>query len=215
MSKTLEKNRELIEFVSIARKHQLKELFTRPSPVVVQLFADIAYQVVYNKATTIQPEARERLSKYKKSLHQLAAKTRVTKAAKARLIASKGHLFLSDLSLVILQQTDQPTTTNAITTIFNKPPAKQTIKRKAIDNKDNLAAVVIDPTPKKKQKSVEKSKHSPKSKASPADDPAVVIIEESDDSDSADTETEPEEESDEESSDNDGEDTNNINGKQR
>ena len=104
MAKVVVKNRELLEYISIASKRQLKNIFFRPSPVVVQLFADITYQILYNPTTVVEPQAREHLAKYKKFIRQLAAKTGVSKTEKNKIFSSKGHLFLSELAQVILKQ---------------------------------------------------------------------------------------------------------------
>ena len=97
MAKNVLKNRELLEYISIANKHQLKSIFYKPSPTVVQLFSDISYQILFNPSVSVDPASKEYLSKYKKLIRQLAAKTGVSKTQKTKLFTGKGHLFVSEL----------------------------------------------------------------------------------------------------------------------
>ncbi len=111
-TKRFKKYQELLEYISIAARPQLKTLCHNLHSELVQLITDIAYNLLYNRTLPIEIKHRAGLRQHKQSIRKLAVRPG-SLAQKQKLLRQKGHLFLPELVKPVLDHLVYPATEDA------------------------------------------------------------------------------------------------------
>ncbi len=102
-AKRFQKYQELLEYISIAARPQLKALCHYLHSDLVKLITDIAYNLLYNRSLPLEAEQRVSLRKHKHILRQLAIGPGSVEQ-KRKLLRKKGHILLPELVKPVLDK---------------------------------------------------------------------------------------------------------------
>lgn len=97
------KYKELLEYISIATRQQLKAFCHHLHVELIRLITDLTYNLLYNTKLSINAAHIPTLRRHKRTLKVIGSRTGSLNK-KRKTLRQKGHLFLPQLVKPVLEQ---------------------------------------------------------------------------------------------------------------